>query len=313
MGTIEKVLNSNQNVSVDESLDISIGSVDLPKGSGGPRRRFTKIKGKNNSLELKTSIVTIEYGDQLCMARARGVSWAKLKRCTKEEWSDITKNRQKKSNLQLILEHQRVPESYYKHLMNKKRDDQQTLAVMISSLAGVPLDRPASLNDVEAFEEELGVRVMVISTRLGNKFISSPSTDERPYVFVYLVDDDNFYAITGITGFFSCACVCEKCLKQYSYREQHQCDTSFIVCKKGNCPKTDNPKTCEECNMDCRLDKCYQNHKQVPVHKKGKFKGKRNGPSQCQKLWKCPICYKVIRADTRKKEDNECVQYLYSF
>ena len=44
MGTIEKVLNSNQNLSVDESLDILLGSVELPKG--GARRRITKIKGK---------------------------------------------------------------------------------------------------------------------------------------------------------------------------------------------------------------------------------------------------------------------------
>ena len=253
MGTIEKVLNSNQNLSVDESLDVSIGSVDLPKGSGRPRMRFTKIKGKNNLLQLKTSIVTIGYDDKLCMARAIGVSWAKLKRCTKDEWSNITKKGQEKSNLQHILENQRVPESYYKHLMNKKRDEQQKLAVKISQLAGVPLDRPVSLTDVEAFEEELGVSVMVVSARLGNKFITSPSTDERPYIYVYLVDDDNFYAITSITGFFSCACFCEKCLKHYSYREQHQYDTSFIVCKKDNCLKTDNPITCEECNMDCCL------------------------------------------------------------
>jgi hypothetical protein len=41
--------------------------------------------------------------------------------------------------------------------------------------AGVPLDRPASLNDVEAFEEVLGVRMMVVSARLGNKFITSQS------------------------------------------------------------------------------------------------------------------------------------------
>ena len=125
IGTIEKVLNSNQNLSVDESLDISIGSVDLPKGSGGPRRRITKIKGKNNSLQLKTSIVTIENDDQLCMARAIGVNWAKLKRCTKEEWTDISKNRQKKSNLQLVLEHQKVPESYFKQLRAKQRDEQR--------------------------------------------------------------------------------------------------------------------------------------------------------------------------------------------
>ena len=104
MGTIEKVLNSHQNLAVDESLDISIGSVDLPKG--GARRRITKIKGKNNSLQLKKSVITIENDDQLCMARAIGVSWAKLKRYTKEEWSEITKDRQQKSNLQLIFEHQ---------------------------------------------------------------------------------------------------------------------------------------------------------------------------------------------------------------
>ena len=37
MGTIENVLNSNQNLAVDESFYISIESMDLPKGSGGPR------------------------------------------------------------------------------------------------------------------------------------------------------------------------------------------------------------------------------------------------------------------------------------
>ena len=129
-------------------------------------------------MQLKTSIVTIENDDQLSLARAIDVSWAKLKRCAKEEWSDITKNRQKKSNLQLVLEHQKLPESYFMQLRNKQRDEQQQLAVAISQLARVPLDRPANLNDVEGFEEVLGVRVMVVSARLGNNFIISSSTDE---------------------------------------------------------------------------------------------------------------------------------------
>ena len=92
LGTIEKVLNSNQNLTVDESMDISIGTVELPKGSGSTNRRITKIKGKNNSLDLKKKsvVLTIENKDQLCMARAIGVSWAKFKRCTPEEWAEIT-------------------------------------------------------------------------------------------------------------------------------------------------------------------------------------------------------------------------------
>ena len=65
MDTIEKVLNSHQNLAVDESMDITVGIVDLPKG--GARKRITKIKGDNNLLQLKKSIVTIENGDQLCM------------------------------------------------------------------------------------------------------------------------------------------------------------------------------------------------------------------------------------------------------
>ena len=57
LGTVGKVLDSNQNLTVDESMDISFGTVELPKGSGGTNhanRRITKIKGKSNSLDLKT-------------------------------------------------------------------------------------------------------------------------------------------------------------------------------------------------------------------------------------------------------------------
>ena len=227
MGTIEKVLNSNQNLAVDESMDISIESVDLPKGSGGSHLRITKIKRKNNSLQLKTSIVTIDNDDQLCLARTIGVSWAKLVRCTPEEWKEITKTRGMKSNLQLVLEHHKVPESYFKQLRAKQRDEQRQLAVAISQLAEVPMDRP---NDIEAFEKVLGVRVMVVSVRLGNKFITSPSSDERPCIYVYLADDGHYHSITSITGFFCCNFFCKSCLKHYDHKEKHQCDTSCIIC-----------------------------------------------------------------------------------
>ena len=206
-------------------MDISIGSVDLPKGSGGSHIRITKIKGKNNSLQLKKSIVTIENDDNLCMARAIGVSWAKLMRCSPEQWTEITKSRGNKTNLQLVLEHHKVPENYFKNLRNKKRDDQRQLATTLCQMAGVPMDRPANLNDIEAFEEVLGVRVMVVSVRLGNKFITSPSSDERPCIYVYLVDDGHYHSITSITGFFCCNFFCKSCLKHYDHKEKHQCDT----------------------------------------------------------------------------------------
>ena len=88
------------------------------------------------------------------------------------------------------------------NLRNKARKEQKNLAVALSQLAEVPLDRPASLNDVKAFEEALDIRVMVVSARLGNKFITSPSTDQPPCVYLYLVDDCHYHTISSVTGFF---------------------------------------------------------------------------------------------------------------
>ena len=51
MEVIEKVRNSNQDLSIDDSFEITVGSIDLPKG--GAWRRITKIKGEKNSLHLK--------------------------------------------------------------------------------------------------------------------------------------------------------------------------------------------------------------------------------------------------------------------
>ncbi len=196
------------------------------------------------------------------------------------------------------------------HIRNKDRREQTDLAVALSRLAGVPLDRPASLNDIPAFEKILDIRVMVVSSRLGNKFVTSPDKDPRPCIYVYLVDDDHFHAITNITGFFSSRYFCHACLKHYDHNEEHQCESHCIVCKRDNCPKTDNTVECDNCNMTCRSTDCYQRHKEPPKCKKGIPKGKENGQSECQKWWKCPTCYKVVNTTKRMKDDHRCGEYL---
>ena len=296
MGQIEKVLNSHQELAMNESFEITIGSINLPKGSG--RRPITSLEGDKNSIQIKKSIVTIDNDDQLCMARAIGVGWAKLNQCTKEEWEDLTRSQKFKTNLELILEHRKVPESYYKNLRHKARKEQKNLAVALSRLAGVPLDRPASLNDVEAFEKALDIRVMVVSARLGNKFITSPSTDQRPCVYLYLVDDCHYHTISSVTGFFSARYFCSSCLKHYNNRNEHECEVTCIVCKTTDCLKTEETVTCQICHMTCRSQKCYQRHST-----------KQKGRSECETWWKCTTCYKVINTTKREKEDHRCGEY----
>ena len=59
MEVIEKVINSNQDLSIDDSFEITVGSIDLPKG--GAWRRITKMKGEKNSLHLKK--IDCYYGE----------------------------------------------------------------------------------------------------------------------------------------------------------------------------------------------------------------------------------------------------------
>ena len=120
----KKVLNSHQELAMNESFEITIGMINLPKGSG--RRPLTSLEGDKNSIQIKRSLVTIDNDDQLCMARAIGVGWAKLNQCTKEEWDDLTHYQKSKSNLELVLEHRKAPESYNMNLRKKGEKNRKT-------------------------------------------------------------------------------------------------------------------------------------------------------------------------------------------
>ena len=56
-------------------------------------------------------------------------------------------DRQKKVTL-FVLEIQKVLASYYKDVTKNQGNEQRHLAVAISQLAGIDLDRPARLNDI---------------------------------------------------------------------------------------------------------------------------------------------------------------------
>ena len=70
------------------------------------------------------------------------------------------------------------------------------------------------------------------------------------------------------------------------------------MCKTSDCPKTEEPLTCQICHITCQSQKCYQRHST-----------KNKGRSECELWWKCPTCYKVINTTKREKEDHRCREY----
>ena len=166
----------------------------------------------------------------------------------------------------------------------------------------------ATLNDIPKFEEAMGLQILVISERHNNKFIYTGTPVEgRKKAYLYLTEEKgipHFHAITKITGFFSRSYFCENCLKPYQERKKHSCLTTCIVCGSGECPKTDNPVVCSNCNMICRSKGCYDRHQQPRGTKKKPL------PSHCDTWWRCCTCNKVVDRTKRKNTDHRCGKWL---
>jgi len=304
MSHIEKVLQSHEDLAITDGFEITVKVINVPNGAG--RMTITDLHGDNNSIKRKRSLVQIVNDDMLCMARAIVVCWAHINKVTNTEWQEVTQNEPKSSTIYKILKYRNVSHSSYRNIIHKDRNEQRNMATALCELDGVPIDRPLSLNNVEKFENALDINILVVSARLGNKFIKVADNTERKNLYLYLVEEEgigHFHGITSITGFFSSSYFCVTCLKPYSHREDHACANRCIVCKRNGCLETDTPVICDQCHMTCRSTVCFQRHKEKYTT------GGRSGPSECERWWKCPICYKVLATTEKNPEEHRCGEY----
>jgi hypothetical protein len=56
---IERVLNSEENLPLDAQMQITIGSIAIPRGSG--TLAITRLTGPQNSIAIKMSLMKISF------------------------------------------------------------------------------------------------------------------------------------------------------------------------------------------------------------------------------------------------------------
>ena len=289
MSQIEKVLNSDEDLDIDDSFKIIVGTIELPKRSGYARiTNMEEAKDKRSIQWIKNT------ADDMCLARAIASSWAVVNKISNEEFNRKYRFQQpSKRTLDLIMQHRKVPGSYYHHMGDATRNEGTEIARAFHNLADLPEDYPCSLSEINQFEEALDIRVLVVSARMGNKFIYiGKENPHRKNVYVYLKEDrgvGHVNSITSLTGFFGQSYFCENCLKPYQNREQHNCERYCFICKTDKCYWVE-AYPCDDCHMTCRSGCCFDWHKEVP----------EGGKSQCALWWKCPTCKRVVN---RKKRD----------
>ena len=283
---VEKVIQSNEEFCLNDTVTVNIIRVEIPQGSG--RRNFKRnIVNIREYLKKKQSVITINNKDNFCLARALVVGIAKIEK-----------------------------DPQYNQIRDARGSIQFERALDLHQAANVPL-RPCGLNEVNLFQQHLtNYQIIVVSGDHNNAIIypsEPPGTDEKPTLALYY-HNNHFDTITTLPGFLNRSYFCRRCHKAYSNTTDHVCPAMCGSCRRFGCFLQGGGIVCNECDRMFKNQACYDHHKEPingggrsvceMVRKCGKamdFRKLRDGGHTCGK--KCPTCGVTLES---KDTDHRC-------
>ena len=266
---VEKVVQSNEEFRLNDTVNIDIIRVEMPQGSGRCKLK-RQILNIRDYLKKKKSVITINNMDDLCLARALAVSIARIEK-----------------------------DPRYRR-MSRGFGIQRERALDLHEAANVPLG-PCGLNEVDLFQQHLvNYQIIVVSGDQDNAIIypPQPPVNPNPEKSIYLYYQANHYdVITTLPGFLNKNYFCHTCHKGYDHTTDHLCTGMCYSCRGFGCAIQDGGMTCNECDRFFKNQVCYDRHKQEPVN--------GGGRTVCEKIKKCSTCHHSM--DVRKIRTHECV------
>ena len=277
---IERVIQSNRDFRLNDTVVVDIVHVEAPQGRG--RKRTLLDIGE--FLHKKRSIISIRNKDSLCLARALVMAIAKI---------------EKDPQLQI--------------LKDPRRKVQERKARELHKLANVPL-APCGIPAVEMFQKHLtDYEINIVSADHNNSIIypSKPTTSHAKPIYLYL-HSNHYDVITSMPAFLGNSYFCHKCRRSYDQAINHVCSGMCKSCRSFECTVKD-PVECEECNRWFKSKACYDRHKE-PV---GNGKSVCEGIKKCLKCGKsmnvrnhknhicgrkCTTCGMILN----EKDDHKC-------
>ena len=259
---IERVIQSNQEFRLNDTVTIDINHVKTPEGSGKTKHKRTFFNIRDH-LKEKKSIILINNTDDLCLARALAVAIARIENDPK-----------------------------YIHIRDPRRPLQRERAFDLHEAANVPLG-PCGIDEVKLFQNYLvNYQIIVVSATHNNSIIyppQPPGTDEKPIISLYY-HNNHFDVITSTPGFLSRSYFCQRCHKAYDHTSDHVCSNMCSSCRGFGCDFEAKGIVCNECDRVFKNQACYDRHKNEPIN--------AGGRTVCEVIRKCDKCGKVM--DVRK-------------
>ena len=255
---LERVIQSNQEFRLNDTVTIDLNHVESPVGSRGKGKKRTTFD-IDDYLDEKNSVVRIKNKDDLCLARALVVARAK-------EDNDPR----------------------YNQIKDSRRPLQREKAFDLHEAANVPLG-PCGLNEVALFQQYLtDYQIVIISGDHNNSVIYPPQssgTDEKPHLTLYL-HGNHFDTINSVPGFLGRSYFCFRCYKAYDHTTDHLCTNMCRSCRGFGCIMENDGIACTECKRLFKSQQCYHRHKTEPIN--------GGGRTVCQVIRECEKCGKSM-------------------
>ena len=250
---VEKVVQSNEEFRLNNTVNIDLIRVEMPQGSGRVKRNIVDIR---EYLKKKKSVIPINNKDDLCLARALAVSIARIEK-----------------------------DPRYARITRPDSSVQRERAFDLHEAANVPLG-PCGLNEVELFQQYLvNYQIIVVSGDHNNSIIypRQPPANPDPEKSIYLYYQANhFDVITSLPGFLNRSYFCHRCHKAYSNTADHLCKDQCNLCRGFGCEYEGHGIVCNECDRVFKNQTCYDRHEQQPIN--------GGGRTVCEVVRKCPKC-----------------------
>ena len=202
---IERVIQSNQEFRLNDTVTIDINHVKTPEGRGKKKRIIFNIR---DHLKEKRTIIRINNKDDFCLARALAVAIARIENDPK-----------------------------YNQISDSRNHIQLDRALDLHQAANVPLG-PCGIDEVKLFQNYLvNYQIIVVSGTHNNSIIyppKPPDTDEKPIISLYY-HNNHFDVITKLPGFLRCNYFCHRCHKAYDHTSDHLCPPMCSSCRGFGC------------------------------------------------------------------------------
>ena len=265
---VEKVMQSNEEFRLNNTVNIDLIRVEMPQGSGRSKRTTFNIR---DYLKNKKSVITINNKDDLCLARALAVSIARIEQ-----------------------------DPRYGQIIHPRGIIQRERAFDLHEAANVPLG-PCGLDEVELFQHYLvNYQIIVVSGDHNNSIIypDQPPANLDPEKSIYLYYQANhFDVITSLPGFLNRSYFCHTCYKPYDHTTDHLCKGQCWLCRGFGCVYEGGGIPCNECDRLFKNQVCYDRHKEQPIN--------GGGRTVCEVIRKCQKCKKAM--DVRHIRGHACV------